>query len=70
MFVVPTKKPQQQVKSYGGRNMSGLASSLVFTPVAGLELPTPSQAPASGSGDKWFSKAFTRTMPPPPALTQ
>ena len=39
-----TKKQTQQLKSYGGSSVSGLSSSLVFTPVQGLELVNPELA--------------------------
>jgi len=71
-----TKKQQQQLKSYSGpgsSSMSGLASSLVFTPVQGLELSNPDavkQQQKLKDADKWFgASAFRTPMAPSSAST-
>ncbi len=69
-----SKKAQQQLKAYSGGatgsgSVSGLSSSLVFTPVQGLELVNPEavrQQKAKEANDKWFgNSAFLKLAQTP-----
>jgi len=65
-----TKKQQQQLKSYSGRSstVSGLSSSLVFTPVQGLELVNPELAAkkTQEANNRYFGSAVFQKLAPTP----
>ena len=60
-------------KSFGQSNVSGLSSSVAFTPVKGIELENPelkrarAEAAAKSSKDKYFSGGFFKKPALPPA---
>ena len=63
-----TKKQTQQLKSYGGSSVSGLSSSLVFTPVQGLELVNPELAAkkAKEANERYFGSTVFQKLAPTP----
>ena len=67
-----TKKQQQHLKSYSGAgstsSVSGLSSSLVFTPVQGLELVNPEAAAKKvrEANEKYFGSTVFQKIAPTP----